>query len=119
MRIPLLLVAAIVLAALLIPARAAAFGVNDVLQLERQHAPDSSIVQRIERSHHPIRVRAKDFRRLEQAGVSDRVMSALADAEPAQQGTSSLGAPPVYVHYPFDPLPYQDFGYAVGYTFHW
>jgi len=33
-----------------------------------------------------------------------------------------LGAPPVYVHYPFDPLPYQHLSDALGFTFrpkHW
>ena len=118
MRTRALTVAAIVLVALLVPGRANAFGVRDILKLERQRAPDSLIVQQIERTHHVIRVGAKDFRRLEQAGASDRVMSALAEAETWSHGTPTFGAPPVYVHYPFDPLPYQDFGgYAVGFTF--
>lgn len=118
MRTRSLAVAAIVLIVLLVPGRANAFGVNDVLKLERQRAPDSLIVQKIERTHHAIRVRARDFRRLEQAGASDRVMSALADTEHAPQGSRLFVAPPVYVHYPFDPLPYQDFGgYAIGFTF--
>ena len=117
MRTRFLAVAAIALIALLIPGRVHAFGVNDVIKLERQQVPDSVIVQRIESSHHPIRVRAKDFRRLEQAGASDQVMSALADNEWSRQGTPSFGTPPVYVHYPFDPLPYQHLSYGLGFTF--
>ena len=120
MRTSSAIAAAAVLVAILVPGRALGFGVSDVLRLQRQQAPDSVIVSHIEQSHHAIHVSARDFRRLERAGVSDRVMGALADAEqgPWRYGTPRSGAPPVYVHYPFDPLPYRHARYAFGFSFH-
>src|SRR5262244_3971561 len=68
---------------LLSPAGVRAFGVNDVLKLQKEQVSDSLIVLAIQKSGQVIHVSSDDFRRLKQAGVSDHVMSAMLRSEQA------------------------------------
>ena len=81
MRFRLLRIAALVLVMMLSPAGVRAFGVNDVIKLQKEQVSDSLIVLAIQKSGDVIRVGSDDFRRLKQAGVSDPVMSALLRTE--------------------------------------
>src|SRR5262245_52714812 len=74
-------IAALVLIMMLSPAGVRAFGVNDVIKLQKEQVSDSLIVLAIQKSGDVIRVSSNDFRRLKQAGVSDPVMSALLRSE--------------------------------------
>jgi len=72
---------AILLATVLSPVGARAFGVHDVIKLKKAQVSDSLIVLAIQNSHQVIHVTSDDFRTLKQAGTSDDVMSALLRTE--------------------------------------
>jgi hypothetical protein len=115
-----LFVAALVLAMTLSPAGVRAFGVHDVIKLHQEQVSDSLIALAIQHSGKVIHVTSSDFRQLKQAGVSDEVMSALLRTE--QVGFQSAASrhyavAPVYVHYPYDPLPWQHSSFAFGFTY--
>ena len=115
-----LIVAAIVLSSILSPAGVRAFGVNDVIQLQKAQVSDSLIVLAIQNSGQVIHVGSDDFRQLKLAGVSDDVMSAMLRSEQVgfQKKAAHYGTPPdAYVHYPYDPLPYAHSSFVLGFSY--
>ena len=118
-----LFVGALVLAMLLSPAGVRAFGVNDVIQLQKEQVSDSLIVLAIQKSGQVIHVSSADFRRLKQAGVSDEVMSAMLRSEQVgfqKNAANHTGVNPYgWAYYPYGPYPYarSSFSFAFGYGY--
>ena len=115
-----LFVTALVLAMLLSPAGVRAFGVHDVIKLHQEQVSDSLIVLEIQQSGKVIHLTSNDFRQLKQAGVSDEVMSALLRTEQVGFQKNAAGhyaVAPVYVHYPYDPLPWQHSSFVFGFRY--
>jgi hypothetical protein len=117
------LAAAYFVAMLLSPAGVKAFGIHDVLKLQKEQVSDSLIVLAIQNSHQAIHVRSSDFRDLKQAGVSDQVMSALLRSEQAgfQKNAENHAGMNAYgwTAYPYGPYAYPHsslaFSFAYGY----
>jgi hypothetical protein len=112
---------AIVALLLLVPARATAFGVNDVIKLQHEQVSDSLIVLAIHNSHQVIHVSSDDFRNLKQAGVSDQVMSALLRTEQVgfeKNAENHAGVNPYgWAYYPYGPYLYPRSSFAFGFTY--
>lgn len=83
----------VLLASLLLTSGAWAFGLKDVIQMNRDGIPDSLIIQKIEYSGKVFHLDADDFRRLKAAGVSDDVVSAMLVTEDRDDG---FYGPPYY-----------------------
>jgi hypothetical protein len=79
-RISLLVVTSLVLV-LFSASVASAFGVKDVLKMNRDGIPDSLIILKIENSGKTFHLNADDMRALHDEGVSDEVISAMLRTE--------------------------------------
>jgi hypothetical protein len=114
---------AIVALLLLVPARATAFGVNDVIKLQHEQVSDSLIELAIQKNNQVIHVSSDDFRRLKQAGVSDDVMSAMLRSEQVgfqknaanHTGVNSYGW--AYAPYGAYPYPGSSFAFSLNYGY--
>lgn len=107
-RISLLAVTGLLL--LLFSASAAsAFGVKDVLKMNRDEIPDSLIILKIENSGKTFHLSADDMRALHDAGVSDEVISAMLRTE-GRDREYGYGD---YYYYPYAyPYPYYSYPYG-------
>src|SRR5262245_8316006 len=76
-----LIAAAALLAALLIPAPARAFSVDDVIQMHLDQFADSLIVMKIRNSGSVFHLEVRDLHKLKEAGVSDDVVAAMLNTE--------------------------------------
>lgn len=97
---------------LLAASSAWALGVKDVIAMQRAGITNSLIEQRIEYSGTVFHLSANAMRDLEDAGVSDEVISTMLKTEAPQEGIQDVywqPAPPPTVVYavPYDP-PYDD-----------
>jgi hypothetical protein len=66
---------------LVLPQAARAFGINDVCKMSKDGVSDSLIIRKIELSHKKFRLDSQDFHKLQKAGVSDKVISAMLETE--------------------------------------
>src|SRR5262245_4984356 len=116
-----LIVAVFVLASILSPAGVRAFGVNDVLKLQKEQVSDSLIVLAIQKSGDVIHVSSDDFRRLKLAGVSDGVMSAMLRSEQvgfqknaaSHAGTNHYG----WAYAPYGPYSYPNSSLSLSFAY--
>ena len=114
-------IAALVLVMTLSPVGVRAFGVNDVIELQKEQVSDSLIVLAIQNSGQVIRVGSDDFRRLKQAGVSDQVMSAMLRSEQVgfqknaanHAGVNSYG----WAYDPYGPYPYRTSSLSLAFSY--
>jgi hypothetical protein len=110
---------ALVLVMTLSPAGVRAFGVNDVIKLQKEQVSDSLIVLAIQKSGQVIRVGSDDFRRLKQAGVSDQVMSALLRSEQVgfQNNVASHGNAYGWAYDPYGPYFYPRSSLSLAFSY--
>ena len=114
-------IVALVLIVMLSPAGARAFGVNDVIKLQKAQVSDSLIVLAIQKSGQVIHVGSDDFRHLKQAGVSDEVMSALLRSEQVgfqnnaanHAGVNAYG----WANDPYGPYPYPRSSFSLAFSY--
>jgi hypothetical protein len=88
---------------------ASAFGVKDVLKMNRDEIPDSLIILKIENSGKTFHLSADDMRALHDAGVSDEVISALLRTEGRDRDYGSGD-----YYYPYS---YPYYSYPYGHVF--
>ena len=114
-------IVALVLVMTLSPAGVRAFGVNDVIKLQKEQVSDSLIVLAIQKSGQVIHVGSDDFRRLKQAGVSDQVMSALLRSEQVgfQNNAANHAGMNAYgwAYYPYGPYPYPRTSLSLAFSY--
>jgi hypothetical protein len=87
---------------------ASAFGVKDVLKMNRDEIPDSLIVMKIENSGKTFHLSADDMRALHDAGVSNEVISAMLRTEGRDRRDYGNGD---YYNYPYS-YPYYSYPYS-------
>jgi hypothetical protein len=66
---------------LVLPQAARAFGISDVCRMSKDGVSDELIIRKIELSHKKFRLESEDFHKLQKAGVSEKVMSAMLETE--------------------------------------
>ena len=89
---------------------ASAFGVKDVLKMNRDEIPDSLIILKIENSGKTFHLSADDMRTLHDEGVSDEVISAMLRTEGRDREYG-------YGSYYYDPYGYPYYSYPYGRVF--
>src|SRR5262245_15287016 len=110
----ILLFAAVALAATLVYAPGAwAFGKKDVVKMTHDGVEDSLIVLKIENSGKTFHLDADDIHDLQDAGVSDEVISAMLRTEGRDRDDDYYGYGYPYGHYYY---PYSRFYLGFGYS---
>jgi hypothetical protein len=89
---------------------ASAFGVKDVLKMNRDEIPDSLIILKIENSGKTFHLSADDMRALHDGGVSDEVISAMLRTEGRDRDYGYGGD----YYYPYA-YPYYSYPYGHAY----
>ena len=121
MRRRILFTVAIFLVTLLSPVGVRAFGVHDVIKLQKEQVSDSLIVLAIHNSHRVIHVSSDDFRSLKQAGVSDEVMSALLRTEQVgfqKNAENHTGVNPYgWAYDPYGAYPYPGSSFSLAFSY--
>ena len=101
MRHRLLIILATAILLLLSTSAASAFGLKDVLRMHKDGIDDKLIIQKIEYSGKTFHLDADDMHKLKEAGVSDKVISAMLRTEARDYDDD-----------------YYDRGYDHGYYYH-
>ena len=100
------------------PSGASAFGIKDVLKMNRDGIADSLMILKIENSGKTFHLSADDMYALQKAGVSDEVISAMLRTEGRDRGHDYYGYGDYYPYpytYPYSRA-YLGFGYHHYYT---
>src|SRR2546427_2298351 len=100
---------------------ASAFGLKDVLQMNKDGIADSLIILKIQNSGKTFHLSADDMHALQKAGVSDEVISTMLRTEGRDRGRDYYGYGDYYPYtYPYYSYPYAHvflgFGYHHYYT---
>jgi len=104
---------------LLSTSAASAFGLKDVLRMHKDGIDDSLIIQKIEYSGKTFHLDADDMHKLKEAGVSDKVISAMLRTEARYEDDEyyDRGYDYYYHHYPRTRL-YVGFGHGGYYPYY-
>jgi hypothetical protein len=94
---------------------ASAFGVKDVLKMNRDEIPDSLIILKIENSGKTFHLSADDMRALHDEGVSDEVISAMLRTEGRDRDYGYYGDSYYPYAYPYYSYPYGRVFVGFGY----
>ncbi len=96
---------------------ASAFGLNDVLKMNDDGVADSLIVLKIENSGKTFHLNADDMHKLQKAGVSDEVISAMLRTEGRDRDEDYYGYSGYYPYtYPYYSYPYSRVFLGFGYS---
>jgi len=94
---------------------ASAFGLKDVLKMNRDGIADSLIILKIENSGKTFHLSADDLHALYKEGVSDEVISAMLRTEGRDREYGDYYYPYPYYAYPYYSYPYLSLGLGFGY----